>query len=110
MRSVIADMLHGSGFHVLQATDGADALDLMIDEPVDLVVTDLLMPGVGGLELADELRTRAPETPVVFVSSTADLDDRSPRVGGARVLRKPLRRAELLATVTAALADHGSKR
>jgi len=78
--------------------------------PVDLVVTDLLMPGVGGLELADELRTRAPETPVVV-----RLVDRRPRRpltsgGRARVLRKPLRRAELWPRSTAALADHGSKR
>ncbi len=64
------------GYTVLHASRGAQALRLAdrYDDPIDLLVTDIVMPGMTGLELADELRLRRPETKVLLLSG--HLDDR----------------------------------
>ena len=64
------------GYTVLHASDGAQALRVadQSDEPIDLLVTDIVMPAMSGFELADELRLRCPETRVLLLSG--HLDDR----------------------------------
>jgi DNA-binding response OmpR family regulator len=84
----------------LEATHTADpaaALALVVDEPWDLVVTDLELPGMNGLELVAALRRLVPSLPVLIVTSHAT------GVQGIDypVLLKPLRMEELLATVAA---------
>jgi DNA-binding response OmpR family regulator len=63
-------MLQRAGFTVLQASDGADALRVMSEHtgPVHAVVTDVVMPGVGGPELVRRLREVRPELPTLFIS------------------------------------------
>jgi len=74
VREVLMRALTESGFRVLPAATGAEALDIAIreDQPVDAVITDLAMPGVGGRELADRLEKVRPGVPVLFVSGHAD--------------------------------------
>ena len=107
VRTVAIDMLRGSGYRVLEAADSRTALQLMEDssEPVDLVLSDVVMPGDGGPELAEQIRERSPDTQVVFVSGYAEIDPGSPALRGATLLRKPLERSELLAEVEIALAQ-----
>ena len=64
------------GYTTLHASDGAQALRVadQYDEPIDLLVTDIVMPAMSGFELADELRLRCPETRVLLLSG--HLDDR----------------------------------
>lgn len=73
MRRFIAEVL-GSDHRVVAAADGEEALAKAIAEPPDLVVTDLMMPKVGGDRLVDELRARAPlaQVPVLVMSAKAD--------------------------------------
>ena len=104
VRALVAEVLRASGYDVLTAEDGVAALELMADRPpVDLLVTDVLMPRLGGPELADEMTQRDPGTRVLFVSGDAVLDEGRERLRGARLLSKPLGRAELLDAVHAAL-------
>lgn len=104
VRALVAEVLRASGYEVLTAEDGVAALELMADRPpVDLLVTDVLMPRLGGPELADEMTQRDPGTRVLFVSGDAVLDQGRERLRGARLLSKPLGRAELLDAVHAAL-------
>lgn len=64
----------------------------------DLVVTDHLMPGLSGLDLARDLRSRHPDLPVLIVSGYAEMDGIAP---GFQRLTKPFRSAELAASLAA---------
>jgi PAS domain S-box-containing protein len=107
VRAVAARSLERAGFRVFQASGGAVALELAEQhgEP-DLVLTDLMMPGIGGGELARRLRERWPGLLILFMSGYAVeelLRHGLPNAEGA-VLQKPFTPATLVRTVAAALA------
>jgi two-component system, cell cycle sensor histidine kinase and response regulator CckA len=70
IRAVMGRMLQAEGYDVLRARDGREALRQLeeLGGLVDLIITDLVMPGMGGRVLAQELQRRYPELPVVFMS------------------------------------------
>lgn len=88
-------------FEVTHTPDPAAALGLVVDEPWDLVVTDLELPGMNGLELVTALRRLIPPLPVLIVTW------RETGVQGTDypVLTKPLHVEELLSRVTTLIAD-----
>ena len=110
VRAIAARSLERSGFRVLQASGGAAALELVDrhGQP-DLVLTDLMMPGIGGVDLARRLRERSPSLPVLFMSgySVEDLL-RQGAIGSERViLQKPFTPDGLVRSVAAALTQAG---
>ena len=111
VRAVAARSLELGGFRVLQASGGAAALELMDgQEQPDLVLTDMMMPGIGGAELARRLRERWPALPILFMSgySVEDLR-RQGAIGLERViLHKPFTPEGLVRNVTAALSRAGT--
>jgi DNA-binding response OmpR family regulator len=62
-RQLLATVLADAGHHVTQAADGRTGLHLLQLDDADLVVTDVIMPGLNGLALIGELRARAPGAP-----------------------------------------------
>ena len=89
-------------FEVIHTADPVVALRLATDEPWDLLVTDLDMPGMTGLELLGALRQVAPGLPVAVVSAHALDGAPAGLLGHAdRYLEKPLRVDQLIATATA---------
>jgi CheY-like chemotaxis protein len=101
---VLANLGH---FDVTHTADPAVALRLVATEPWDLVVTDVQLPGMSGLELLDALRHVAPALPVVVATATPGGVIQAMRLNKADVyLEKPLRIASLLATATT-LIDRG---
>ena len=99
VRDLMRAMLAREGFMVEAAATPYDAL-LMAerDEPVDLLVTDVYMPGMDGLELADRLLELHPETSVLYTSGHADERILAPGTvpAGASFLPKPFTMAELV--------------
>jgi CheY-like chemotaxis protein len=101
VREVVQRFLETHGYHVLTASDGREALTLFEQGGVaiDAVVTDVLMPGMNGVELARELDVRAPELPILFMSGYAQDE----RVQGlttracSAFLAKPFTLAEIAA-------------
>lgn len=94
VRRVVGGLLDGMGYRVLEASDGVHAL-ARLAEPlvdVDLVLTDVMMPGMGGRELGAELATRHPELPVAYMSGYLDS---APEEMQGRFLAKPFGAAEL---------------
>ena len=92
VRASTADMLTELGYEVVEAESGQDALALVDLRLPDLVITDHLMPGLSGTDLAMILATERPGLPVLIVSGYADLDGLPtdlPR------LTKPFRQADL---------------
>jgi len=86
LRAVTAKYLHGAGFIVDQAQDAKQALGLLKDKPYDLLVTDIMMPGMDGFDLAQEKHaTRNAEIPVIAVSSafSTQLEKRCRQAGFA---------------------------
>ena len=91
VRAATADMLATLGFEVATAVDATEALDLLGDD-IDLLVTDHLMPGMTGADLAREARRRRPDLRVLLISGYAALDQVPPDLPR---LAKPFRVAEL---------------
>jgi CheY-like chemotaxis protein len=88
-------VLSSFGYRVVMASNGAQALELVTQLPdgIDLVITDLVMPGMSGRELMDRLRLVAPGIPVVCMSGYARTGEVS---DGGMYLRKPFTTQELL--------------
>ena len=74
VRTMIARLLQSEGYEVLQAEDGREALELIERRsgPVDLVITDVVMPKMNGRELAASLKVQRPKLPVLFISGYTD--------------------------------------
>ena len=99
VRSVVAEFLEDFGYRVVQADGGAQALVRLKDDPaVQLLITDIRMPEMTGLELADIATTRHPELKVILMSGYF-VSQQVKR----RFLRKPFRMKELQAAVRAEL-------
>ena len=102
VRMSTADMLNDFGFEVIEAGSAEEALSLIKSGKVpDLLVTDHLMPGMSGADLAREARSLNPELPVLLVSGYADAEGIAPDLPR---LTKPFRNADLAASLTALLS------
>ena len=98
VRRLVRQVLETGGYRVLEAADGSAALALGSAEHVDLLLTDMVMPELGGKELAERLRVRTPELKVIFMSGYADggLSDNGALQPGTELLEKPFAFADLL--------------
>ncbi len=103
LRDLIGRILGHSGYTILPAGDGEEALALAVKhpEPIQLLVTDLVMPRMGGFELAARVRGAHPETRVLYLSgySTETLEERADVGADAVLLQKPFTPDALLRTV-----------
>jgi DNA-binding response OmpR family regulator len=102
--------LEAQGFVVDAAGDGATGLRRVSDRHYDLIVLDLLLPGLDGLSVLRELSRRAPELPVLILSARSDLRTklRGFELGARDYLAKPFALDELVARVRAQLRAAGA--
>jgi CheY-like chemotaxis protein len=100
VRDVVMMMLEQHGFQVVAVEDALAALSACRNEQFDLLLTDLVMPSMNGVELAAAVREQAPSTRVVYMSgySADDVVDSNPRV------QKPFTSGELISTLERTLA------
>lgn len=100
VRDLHAFMLRGGGYEVRQAGNGSEALERLVAERYDLVVADVNMPKMDGLELTRRIRATAGylDTPIILVSTEAQARDRMEglRAGANVYVVKPARAADLL--------------
>lgn len=101
---MIAFLLREEGYTVLAANDGPEALRIVDEEMPDLVILDVMMPGMDGLEVCRRIR-RITDLPIIFLSARGETTDRVAGldVGGDDYLPKPFEPAELLARVRAVM-------
>ncbi len=111
VRRLTGMILRAHGYRVLEAADGAEALAIATAPaaPIDLLLTDVVMPGMDGQALSERLRESHPRLPVILMSGYAEdvVAHRSKVAGGVAYLQKPFRPADLAAKVRAML-DSGS--
>ncbi len=101
VRHVTASFLNDFGYTESEASDGISALAMMERTTFDLVVADLAMPGMNGIELAAEVRQRFAEIPVLILTGHAEA---MPIPDGLPVLAKPFESAELARCVSSLLS------
>jgi DNA-binding response OmpR family regulator len=99
----IAQGLKQNGFAVDQCDDGRDGLHMALTETYAAAVVDIMLPGLDGLRLIEEMRKNRVNTPVIILSAKRTVDDRVKGLqsGGDDYLAKPFSFAELLARLQA---------
>ncbi len=92
LRALLSKQLRYLGYQVLEAGDGLEALSVFEqNSEVDLLITDIMMPSMGGIELAERVRKKNPDLPIIFISgylNDTNLDFTKIR-GRTLSLRKP---------------------
>lgn len=111
LREIMRIGLQAQGYEVVQASDGREALKVQRERPADVIVTDLFMPEMDGIETLEVVKQEFPDTPVVAMSGVptrtgTDFLEVAHELGAALVLRKPFSIPELVAAVERAAAKH----
>ncbi len=113
LRHALADVLRREGYEVVAVAHGRALLEqlgasLLLerrDAPADIIISDVRMPGLSGMQLLESVRGRGWRTPVVLISGVADDDThRRAKALGAELLDKPIDVARLLSTIDGAVA------
>ncbi len=102
VRKVLSQVLRDDGFTVTEAADGEEAIAAFEEKPFHLVITDIVMPGVDGIELLEKIKKRNPETQVIIITSHASMDTaiQALRCGAYDYLFKPFEDINLISAVT----------
>ena len=111
---IIADFikkgLQQAGFMVEVAADGISGLHLALNESFDVAIVDLMLPGLGGLDIIDRVRSDNLELPIIILSAKRSVDERilGLRKGGDDYLTKPFSFSELMARIQAVMRRYSS--
>ena len=104
-RMILSTILEQAGHETSLAEDGEEALKECSSRAIDVVITDLQMPKVHGLELIGMLRDLSPRPAIIAISGTGSAQlDMAQVVGAEATLNKPVNHAALLSAVTRAIA------
>jgi len=104
VRDVVIRVLSEKGFGVLTANTAYEALGILRNRAVDLLLADIIMPGMDGVELAKEAKRLRPGLKVLFATGYAQLATTRAATRHGPVIYKPLREPELIDAVQRALA------
>jgi DNA-binding NtrC family response regulator len=104
-RSLLESFLSGQGFQIITASSGEEAIDLLNSQPVSMMISDVRMPGMSGLEVLKKARKKKQNLPVLMVTAYPDIRDAvgAMQDGAVNYLEKPIDLEELLASVRTAL-------
>jgi two-component system, NtrC family, response regulator AtoC len=103
---VLQALLGQAGVACQHVLDGPRAIEVLTEKPVDVVVTDLRMPGMTGVELLDEIVERWPEIPVILMTAhgTVEVAVEAMKKGAADFVLKPFDRGEIIFTISKQIA------
>jgi signal transduction histidine kinase len=109
VRAYIVQTLRDLGYEVIKAADGPTALAILSRQPIDLLLTDIVMPGMNGRALADEARTQMPTLKVLFMTgySRNAIVHNGRLDPGVALLQKPFSQSALAQQVERQLSDRG---
>jgi two-component system, cell cycle response regulator CpdR len=99
-RNLICEVLRDEGYQVFEASNGAEALDLVYAQRFDLVITDFVMPKLNGLKFVEQLHRLQPRLPIIVITGYLSITSRKRILKNvAEVLTKPFGLGVLLSTV-----------
>lgn len=112
IREVLARSVLREGYSVDQATDGRDALDKMALSSFDIVLTDIKMPIMDGMELLKKVKAQYPETSVIVITAYADSHTPAdtPEAGPDMYISKPFKSFEIAEALHAVIAKRKKRR
>ncbi len=101
MRDVIPQLLKSAGYDVIVASNGEESLQLMEEKNIDLILLDLMLPGMGGLAALEKMLETDPEAIVVMITAYASVETavKATRIGAFDFVTKPFQNEELLLVV-----------
>ena len=106
LRNFLVRMLQRAGYHVRAAENGSQAVEMLAEIKVDLLLADVTMPGLDGFELAKQCSRHNPNVQIMFITGFAAValnsDSEAPK--NAKVLAKPVHLRELVSEVNKMLA------
>jgi DNA-binding response OmpR family regulator len=102
-RDGLAEVLHSEGYQVVQAANGAAALELFERELPDFVCLDVMMPSVNGYDVCRQMRASRPQTPIVFITAKSEETDKvlGLELGADDFIVKPFGLKEVVARIRA---------
>ena len=105
VRRTAADVLAGEGLDVIMASNGEEAMERFAATSPDVVIVDLKMPGVDGLEVLRRVKAKSPEVPVIVITGYGQIKTavEAMRLGAYDFLAKPLVFEDFVATIVRAL-------
>ncbi|MBE0504869.1 MAG: response regulator [Desulfuromonadales bacterium] len=107
LRETISEILDDAGFFVANASSGEEALKILSGQTFDLVLLDMIMPGLGGQEILPLLKRQAPRTRIIMITAFATVENAvaAMRKGADDYLTKPFKVDELLTAVRRSLEE-----
>jgi CheY-like chemotaxis protein len=105
VRGALKQMLEREGHEVIEAEDGKVGIRLYLQQPTDLIITDILMPEIGGIDTISSIKGQIPEAKIVAISGggtampAEDCLDYAERLGADRVFSKPVSKDDLISAV-----------
>lgn len=105
LNKLMCTVLEKNGYKVFPANDGVMALDLMDEQHVDLIISDIMMPSMDGYELTDSLRGARYDTPILMVTARDRFSDMEQgfKMGADDYMVKPINMSEMLLRIRALL-------
>jgi len=95
-------------YDLLVSLDGGEAIDLLAEEKVDLILLDILMPGMDGFDVCEKIKSNANtrDIPIIFITVKVDEDsiEQAYEMGGVDYITKPFRSREVLSRIKKELA------
>lgn len=108
---VLEALLVDAGYEVITCDNASEALEIATSHDLDLVITDMRMPGLDGMEFMAQLRGRQPEMPVIMMTAYATVEKavEAMRRGAFDYITKPFKNEELILTIRKAIEMHRLK-
>ncbi len=103
VRTVTCESIRELGYEVVALGNASEALERLAGERFDLLITDVAMPGMTGVEVARQVRSEGNSIPIVFSSGYADVQSFGEELSEEVILRKPFRLTDIAARIEAAL-------
>lgn len=105
IRNMLSQVLRGLGHVIHKASDGDDALKILSETPIDLVITDIIMPNREGLETIQDIRTTWPDIKIIAMSGGGRVGnmnylDMAKKIGASAVLKKPFSMKQLQGAIS----------
>ena len=104
-REIAARLLERAGYRTRRAASGEECMRIALAEPIDVVLLDVMMPGMDGFAVCEALRQAGQRIPIILLTASDEMDTRleGMHLGVSGFLTKPINRVELFARVRAQL-------
>ncbi len=111
-RKAMKKMFERSGYSVTLAADGQEALNILSEETFDLIISDLRMPNLNGMQLMEELKKKGVKIPVIFITAFGEVESYMDlmNLGAFEYINKPVKGQEILNVARKALETRGNSR